>query len=77
MALSGGQKHLLAVATAVLSDKQVLIFDEPTSGLDYHRMLEVSSILNKLKEYQKIIIVVSHDFEFLNLICDKVFYLNP
>ena len=35
MALSGGQKQRLAVATAILSDKDVLVFDEPTSGLDY------------------------------------------
>ena len=34
MALSGGQKQRLAVATAILSDKDVLVFDEPTSGLD-------------------------------------------
>ncbi|MFR8542945.1 MAG: ATP-binding cassette domain-containing protein [Enterocloster sp.] len=41
MALSGGQKQHRAVATALLSEKPVLIFDEPTSGLDYARM-EVS-----------------------------------
>ena len=34
MSLSGGQKQRLAVATALLSEKPVLIFDEPTSGLD-------------------------------------------
>lgn len=76
MALSGGQKQRLAVATAVLSNKKVLIFDEPTSGLDYRRMLEVSSVINQLKSHEKIIIVVSHDFEFLNQTCDKVFYIE-
>ena len=76
MALSGGQKQRLAVATAVLSNKQVLIFDEPTSGLDYRRMQEVSHVIQQLKERNKIIIVISHDFEFLNQICDKVFYMK-
>ena len=42
MSLSGGQKQRLAVATALLSEKPILIFDEPTSGLDYARMVEVS-----------------------------------
>lgn len=65
MALSGGQKQRLAVATAILSDKDVLVFDEPTSGLDYHRMLEVSDMIRKLNDENKIIIIVSHDFEFL------------
>lgn len=73
MALSGGQKQRLAVATAVLSGKYLLVFDEPTSGLDYHRMIEVSDMIKKLKTENKIIIIVSHDFEFLNRTCDKIF----
>ena len=48
MALSGGQKQRLAVATALLSEKPVLIFDEPTSGLDYARMVEVSGVIRDL-----------------------------
>ncbi len=54
MALSGGQKQRLAVATAILSDKDVLVFDEPTSGLDYHRMLEVSDMIRKLNDEIKL-----------------------
>lgn len=73
MALSGGQKQRLAVVTAVLSNKYLLVFDEPTSGLDYHRMLEVSDMIRKLNEENKIIIIVSHDFEFLSRTCDKIF----
>ena len=73
MALSGGQKQRLAVATAILSNKDVLVFDEPTSGLDYHRMLEVSNMIRKLNDENKIIIIVSHDFEFLGRTCDKIF----
>lgn len=73
MALSGGQKQRLAVATALLSDKKLLVFDEPTSGLDYHRMLEVSDMIRKVKEEHRIIIIVSHDFEFLSRVCDTIF----
>lgn len=73
MALSGGQKQRLAVATAILSNKDVLVFDEPTSGLDYHRMLEVSNMIRKLNDENKVIIIVSHDFEFLGRTCDKIF----
>ena len=73
---SGGQKQRLAVATAILSDKDVLVFDEPTSGLDYHRMLEVSDMIRKLNDENKIIIIVSHDFEFLDRTCDKIFNME-
>lgn len=76
MALSGGQKQRLAVATAILSDKDVLVFDEPTSGLDYHRMLEVSDMIRRLGGESKIIIIVSHDFEFLSRTCDKIFDMD-
>ena len=48
MSLSGGQKQRLAVATALLSEKPILIFDEPTSGLDYARMVEVSGVIRNL-----------------------------
>ena len=73
MALSGGQKQRLAVATAVLTDKQVLIFDEPTSGLDYRHMVEVGRIVRRLAEEEKrIVLIVSHDYEFLGRICDKL-----
>ncbi len=72
MALSGGQKQRLAVATAILSDKKVLIFDEPTSGLDYQRMMEVSNLICRLKEAGKILLIVSHDVEFMAKTCDSV-----
>lgn len=76
MALSGGQKQRLAVATAILSKKRVLVFDEPTSGLDYRRMIEVSNMIRNLQGQDKIIIIISHDFEFLNRTCDKIYEMD-
>lgn len=72
MALSGGQKQRLAVATAILSNKRILVFDEPTSGLDYRRMLEVSGMIRSLTGQDRIIIIISHDFEFLSQTCDRI-----
>ena len=72
MSLSGGQKQRLAVATAVLSGKRLLIFDEPTSGLDYRHMLEVSEVIRRLAAQGHIVLVVSHDKEFMKCTCDRV-----
>lgn len=75
MALSGGQKQRLAIAAAVLSGKRVLIFDEPTSGLDYRRMKCVSRAVRELADHGHIILVVSHDREFMQEACDQVLAL--
>ena len=72
MALSGGQKQRLAVATALLSEKPILIFDEPTSGLDYARMVEVSGVIRSLARQGRIVLVVTHDQEFMQRACDRV-----
>ena len=71
MSLSGGQKQRLAVATALLSEKPVLIFDEPTSGLDYARMVEVSEVIRDLARQGRIVLVVTHDQEFMQRACDR------
>ena len=65
MALSGGQKQRLAVATALLSGRRLLIFDEPTSGLDYGNMMQVSGVVRDLAAQGHIVLVVSHDREFM------------
>ncbi|CZT55113.1 ABC transporter ATP-binding protein [Solibaculum mannosilyticum] len=75
MSLSGGQKQRLAVATALLSEKPVLIFDEPTSGLDYARMVEVSKVIRALVRQGRIVLVVTHDQEFMQRACDRVLRL--
>lgn len=75
MSLSGGQKQRLAVATALLSEKPILIYDEPTSGLDYARMVEVSGVIRSLAQQGRIVLVVTHDQEFLQRACDRVLRL--
>ncbi len=72
MALSGGQKQRLAIATATLSRKKILIFDEPTSGLDYANMRVVAERLRKLADSDRIVIVVTHDREFMLSACDRI-----
>ena len=74
--LSGGQRQRLAVCQAVLSGKRIMIFDEPTSGLDYVHMVQTSEILRKLSDEGYIVLVITHDYEFLNLVCSSFIKLN-
>ena len=75
--LSGGQRQRLAVCQAVLSGKKVMIFDEPTSGLDYTHMVQTSEIIRKLSGEGYIILVITHDYEFLNMACHCFVTLGP
>jgi len=76
MALSGGQKQRLAIACGVLSGKKILVFDEPTSGLDYARMMSIAGMIRELAEKKHIILIVTHDMEFLNCVCDRAVALT-
>ncbi|MDD3394401.1 MAG: ATP-binding cassette domain-containing protein [Anaerotignum sp.] len=70
MVLSGGQKQRLAVGISIFEKKKYIIFDEPTSGLDYQHMVSVAKRIRELQKYTKLIFVITHDYEFLNLCCD-------
>lgn len=76
MALSGGQKQRVSVGVSLMMNSQIIIFDEPTSGLDYRNMLRVSKLIKKLSDKGKAVIVISHDNEFINNTCTKVFQLE-
>lgn len=76
VALSGGQKQRVAVATAIASERSILLFDEPTSGLDYRHMLQVADLFEKLREQGKTILVVTHDLEFIETLDANVIQLE-
>ena len=76
LSLSGGQKQRLAVAVSMLCGKDILVFDEPTSGLDLKSMQEAGYIIRHLAEDKKIIIVITHDIEFIKTICSRVLILS-
>ena len=74
--LSGGQKQRLTIAAAELLQRDVYIFDEPTSGLDGKNMRLIVERMRLLQERQKIVIIISHDYEFLMEACNKILYLD-
>ena len=74
--LSGGQKQRVAVASAIASGRDIMLFDEPTSGLDYTHMLQIGEILRSLKYQGKTVIVVTHDRELIKECCDEEISLH-
>ena len=71
--LSGGEKRLVALATVLAMDPQVLLLDEPTAGLDPTASARVESILASLPQAM---IIVSHDRDFLERLCHRILILR-
>ena len=66
--LSGGEKRLVALATVLAMEPEVLLLDEPTAGLDETAAERVTGILAGLPQAM---LIVSHDRPFLARIADR------
>ncbi|AUJ24328.1 ABC transporter ATP-binding protein [Virgibacillus dokdonensis] len=73
--LSGGEKQRVIIAAAFVSDTEIIILDEPTSGLDGDNMLKVAKWARRLADQNKFVFVITHDEDFIEIVCDKVIYL--
>ena len=76
LSLSGGQKQRVSIGAAVASGAQLLIFDEPTSGMDYFHMKETAALINACRAADRLILIISHDFEFLSLVADELLLME-
>ncbi len=76
MSLSGGQKQRTAIASAMVSDKRVIVMDEPTSGLDRYHMKQVGELIQGLKNQGKLVVVITHDEELAAGWCDRIYRLE-
>lgn len=71
--LSGGQKSKIAFAHLLYSKPEILLLDEPTNHLDVGTR---KFITNYLKNYKGMVLIISHDIEFLNDIVNKTLYVD-
>ena len=59
-----------------MENPKVLILDEPFNGLDNHGVEEMRSLLQKMKEEGKTIIVASHNADDIRILCDNVYQMD-
>ncbi len=69
--LSGGEKKRVDLIRTLNKDKDVYFFDEPTNELDENNAIKVIEEIKKLKNQNKIIIIISHDAR-TNEIADEI-----
>ena len=68
--LSGGQKHLLALAGAIALEPDVIVLDEPVAQLDPYHADQTYKVLRELNEkYGKTVIVIEHHTDFIAEYC--------
>jgi len=71
--LSSGEKRRVAIASILAFNPEVILLDEPTIGLDSASIKSLISILKMLKNrYNKTIVIISRDSDFVHSICDNV-----
>ncbi len=76
LALSGGQKQRVAIAGALCSGKELIIYDEPTSGLDFENMQITCKLIKHAAESALLSLVITHDLEFILTCCTSVLHID-
>ena len=71
--MSGGQKRLVALAAVLAMEPEVLLLDEPIAGLD-NRVRE--KLINILNDLDITYLVISHDFDFIKSVTDKIYSME-
>lgn len=74
--LSGGQRHRLAVALAIIGDKEIIFLDEPTTGLDPQSRRKLWDAINRLKEKGKTIFLTTHYMDEAEKLCDQLLIID-
>ena len=69
--MSKGMKQKLGIITAFMHDPEVYILDEPSSGLDPFMQVKLMDLLREEKSRGKTIMMSSHIFEEVQMICDR------
>ncbi|KAF3481102.1 ATP-binding cassette sub-family F member 3 [Arthroderma uncinatum] len=75
--LSGGWRMRCMLAGALIQSADIMILDEPTNFLDMLGVIWLETYLTRMRELSdKTVVVVSHDREFLNNICEEIIILK-
>ncbi|MDI6100006.1 sugar ABC transporter ATP-binding protein [Actinoplanes sp. NEAU-A12] len=74
--LSGGNQQKVVLSKWILTDPDILILDEPTRGIDVGAKYEIYTIINRLADEGKAILVISSELPELLGICDRIYTLS-
>ncbi|TMU97237.1 ABC transporter ATP-binding protein [Streptomyces sp. DASNCL29] len=70
--LSGGQQQRLSIALALVGKPRVAVFDELTTALDPHARRETWKLIEKVREQDVTVLLVTHFMEEAERLCDRI-----
>jgi methyl coenzyme M reductase system subunit A2 len=75
--LSEGERHRVAMAQVLIREPRLVVLDEPTGTMDPITKIDVTkSILSARKELGETFLIVSHDMDFVENVCDRALLLR-
>ena len=72
--LSGGEKMRCMIARMMLRDANTMVLDSPTNHLDLE---SIQAFNNTLQNFKGVILMASHDHEFIQTVCNRIIELTP
>ena len=74
--LSGGQRQSVAIARSLLGEPKVVILDEPTAALGVAQTAEVLSLVERLRDRNFGVILISHNLPDIFAVADRIVVLR-
>jgi len=69
-------RQRLAIVQAVMEEPELLIMDEPMNALDKEGIVQMQEFFQELKQKGVTILLTSHNFEDIELLCERVFEMD-
>ena len=74
--LSGGERQMVAIASAMMMGQQIILLDEPSANLDYHNTYVFRGLVEKLKQEGYTVLIADHRFYYLSGLINRVFLFD-
>ena len=74
--LSGGERQMVAIASAMMLGQKIILLDEPSANLDYHNTYVFRSLVEKLKQEGYTVLIADHRFYYLSGLISRVFLFD-
>lgn len=74
--LSGGQRQSVAICRSILLEPKVVLLDEPTAALGVAQRKQVISLIERLRDQDRGVLLISHDLGDVQLVADRVVVLR-